>query len=129
MKRRGMLLLEMAVAGVLLLALTTLCVKYITVTAVQRQALEQRQTALFEASNMMERFAAKKYSDLTSETISKTTLSSQAESVLPNGEIKIELADIDAKPAAKRIAITIRWKDRNGLWTQPVRLVAWRYKP
>ena len=49
MKRRGFLLIELVVAGVLLLALTTLCVKYFAVTATQRQALNQRQTAIIRS--------------------------------------------------------------------------------
>jgi len=119
----------MAVAGVLLLALTTLCVRYFAVTATQRRALEQRQTALCEAANIMERLTAEPFSELTSEESTKISLLSEMQAALPEGELKIDLADEDAKPAAKRITITIRWRDRDGQWIEPVRLVAWRYKP
>jgi hypothetical protein len=128
MKRHGILLIELGVAGVLLLAMTTLCVKYFVVTAAQRLALNQRQTAIFEASNIKERLATIKFSELTPEMISKISLSSEAKSALPDGELKIELADEAAKPPAKRITITIRWLDRDGQRTQPVCLVAWRYQ-
>ena len=69
MKRRGMFLIELGVAGVLLVALSTLCVKYFMVTAAQRLALNQRQTAIFEASNIQERIAAEKFSALTPEMV------------------------------------------------------------
>ncbi len=128
MKRRGLYLLEMSVAGVLLLALMTLCVRYFAVTATQRMALDQRQAALGEAANIMERATARPWSDLTAEELSKISLSPETKFALPEGELKIDLADEDAKPEAKRITVTIRWQDKEGQWVQPVRLAAWRYR-
>jgi len=128
MKRRGIYLLEMAVAGVLLLALMMLCVRYFAVTAAQRRALDHRQAALGEAANVMERVTARQWSDLTAEGLAKISLSPETKQALPDGELKIDLADEDAKPEAKRITVTIRWQDDQGQWSQPVRLVAWRYR-
>jgi Tfp pilus assembly protein PilE len=128
MKRRGMLLIEMAVAGVLLLALTAVCVKYFAVTAMQRRALDQRQTALSEAANIMELLTAEPWSNLTPETLAKISLSPETKSALIEGELKIDLTDENTKPNAKRITVTIRWQDQNGQWIEPVRLVAWRYQ-
>jgi Tfp pilus assembly protein PilE len=128
MKRRGMLLIEMAVAGVLLLALTAVCVKYFAVTAMQRRALDQRQTALSEAANIMELLTAEPWSNLTPETLTKISLSPETKSALIEGELKIDLTDENTKPNAKRITVTIRWQDQNGQWIEPVRLVAWRYQ-
>lgn len=127
-KRRGFLLMEMIAAGVLLLAFTTVCVKYFSVLATQRESLNQRQAAISETSNIMERLMADKFDDLTPEAIAKITLSPEAKTALPDGELKIDLADVDAKPLSKRITVSIRWQDRNGQWMQPTRLVAWRYK-
>jgi hypothetical protein len=149
MKRRGFLLTEMIVATVLLMALTMLCVKYFSVTATQRMALDQRQTALHEAANIMERLSTKPWDDLTPEKLSEISLSPELKSALPEGELKINLVEQPSRllseteqssplpnnagvtPASqcKRITITIRWQDRSGQWTQPVRLVAWRYRP
>lgn len=126
MKRRGMFLIELAVAGVLLLAFTMLCAKYFAVTAMQRKALNQRQTALNEAANIMERITAGPWDDLTTEGLAKISLSPETKSALPEGELKIDLADEDEKPAAKRITVTIHWRDQAGGWFEPVRLCAWR---
>jgi hypothetical protein len=123
-----MFLIELAVAGVLLLALTALCVKYFAATAAQRRALDQRQAALVEAGNVMERIDAVAWGDLSAERLSKIALSPETKLALPEGELKIDLGNEDAKPAAKRITVTIRWQDNEGRWTQPVRLVAWRYQ-
>jgi hypothetical protein len=141
MKRRGIYLLEMAVAGVLLLALMLLCVRYFAVTAAQRRALDHRQAALVEAANVMERVTARPWSDLTTEGLAKISLSPETKMALPDGELKIDLADVDARPSppaplpkgegkleAKRITVTIRWQDDQGQWSQPVWLAAWRYR-
>ncbi len=128
MKRRGIYLLEMSVAGVLLLAMMALCVRYFAVTAAERRVLDQRQAALGEAANVMERISAMPWSDLTAEGLAKTSLSPEAKIALPDGELKIDIADEDAKPEARRITVTIRWQDDEGQWVQPVRLAAWRYK-
>jgi hypothetical protein len=128
MKRRGIYLLEMAVAGVLLLAVMMLCVRYFAVTATQRRALDHRQAALVEAANIMERITARPWSDLTAEGLAKISISPETKLALPDGELKIDLADEDAKPEAKRITVTIRWQDDQGQWSQTVRLAAWRYR-
>jgi len=129
MKRRGMFLIEISVAGVLLLAFAMLCVKYFAVTAIQRKVLSQRQTALNEAANIMELLAVRPWNELTPASLAEISLTPEAKSVLPEGELKIDLADEDAKPAAKRITVTIRWQDSAGQWVQPARLVAWRHRP
>lgn len=177
MKRRGIILMEAIVAGALLMALTMLCVKYFAVTALQRRALNQRQTALLEAANIMEGLSARPFDNLTSDTLSKISLSPETKFALPEGELKIDLADEIVmqssrppenagetpaaqtenaeetpaaqsesagetpapqkapqvaesirKPAAKRIKVEIRWRDKDGQWVQGVRLVAWRFQ-
>jgi hypothetical protein len=134
-RRRGIFLLEMGVAGVLLLAFAMLCVKYFAVSAIQRRTLDQRQSAQMEASNIMERLFARPPSatglasathELTPEAISNISLSPEIQAILPGGELKIDLADDDQNVATKRITVTIRWRDRGGAWVRPVRLAAWR---
>ena len=128
MKRHGIYLLEMSVAGVLLLALMAICVRYFAVTLAQRRALDQRQAAIVEAGNVMERISAVPWDDLTPEALAATALSADAKLALPDAELKIDLADGDQKPQSKRITVSIRWQDDQGQWVQPLRLAAWRYK-
>ncbi|HEY4761510.1 MAG TPA: hypothetical protein VIH42_13090 [Thermoguttaceae bacterium] len=128
MTRRGIFLVEIIVACVLLFALMAACLHFFSATASQRWTMERRQTALCEAANIMERLAQRPYSELTAETLSQTSLSEETQRLLSDGELKIEIDSEEAKPPAKRITITIRWQDQAGQWTQPVRLVAWRYQ-
>jgi Tfp pilus assembly protein PilV len=129
MRRRGFLLLEVIVSSVLLAALTMVCLKYFLVAAAQRQSTDQRLTAMREAENIMERLSVRPWSELTPETLSKQSLSPEIQRFMPDAELKIDIADEETKPPAKRITVSIRWQDQNGQWTEPVRLVAWSYRP
>jgi Tfp pilus assembly protein PilE len=125
--RRGMSLLEMAVAGVLLVVLAAVCVKFFAAAALQRKGMEQRQTALREAGNIMERLFARPYDELTAESAAKITLPAEVVHYLPKAELKIDLAAAGEGSPGKRISIVIRWQDSEGQWVEPARLVAWRH--
>ncbi len=129
MKRRGISLLETAVAGAMLLTLMAVCVRYFAVTARHRLIMNQRQTALQETANVMERLTARPFSQLSAESLSPQALSPDARRLLGDAELKVEITPQGEKPSAKRIMVTIRWQDQNGQWTRPLRLVAWRYQP
>jgi hypothetical protein len=129
MKRRGMTLMETSVAGALLLIFMAVGVRFMAVSIAQRQALDQRQTALQEAANIMEKLSALSWSDLTAEAAAKISLTAETKAILPEGELKIDVTDEAGKPVGKHIIVTIRWRDNSGEWTDPVRLAAWRYQP
>ena len=63
MTRRGMTLLELVVAGALLGTLLVVCLQLLAATAAQRRAADQRQLAVLEVGNVMERLAARPWAD------------------------------------------------------------------
>jgi prepilin-type N-terminal cleavage/methylation domain-containing protein len=128
MKRRGFTILEVLVSAAILAAMTTVCVELLGLLGAQQRAIAQRHTAIREAGNIMERLAAAPFGDITRPLLDGVKLSSEAAAALPAAELKIELESTDDPPAAKRIAISIRWKDRSGQWTAPVSLVSWKYE-
>jgi hypothetical protein len=128
------MLLETAVACVLLVALAGVCLKSFAAAAAQRLAIDQRQIALREASNLMEKLAAIPWDDLDklSDNAADKSFAETAQKTLPKeldgGEVKIEIVAAEGEPAAKRLAVAIRWQDKANQWVQPVRLTAWRYR-
>ena len=56
--KRGSMLLETAVACVLLVALAGVCLKSFAAAAAQRLAIDQRQIAIREAANIIEKLTA-----------------------------------------------------------------------
>jgi hypothetical protein len=57
----------------------------------------------------------------------RITLSEPARRSLPDAELVLDVSDsaTAASPAAKRIAVRLRWRGRSGDWSVPVRLTSW----
>lgn len=129
MKRRGITILETIVAGVLLAATMSVCLQLLGAHAAQQRTAQQRQTAMREAANAMERAAAVPFRELTPQRLAEIQLSPEASTALPDGELTVELAPVPDDSAARRVTVSIRWQDRNGEWVKPVQLTAWRTRP
>jgi prepilin-type N-terminal cleavage/methylation domain-containing protein len=126
MRRRGMTLIELVVAAALLATVLVVCLQLLAATALQRRAANQRQLALQEVENTIERLTAKPWNELTPQTT--VQLPAAVRSRLPGAELKVEVATAPAEPSAKRIAVSLRWKDHSGQFTKPVAIVTWRWK-
>jgi hypothetical protein len=123
------MLLETAVACVLLAALAGVCLKSFAAAAGQRLAIDQRQVALREAANLLEKLTAIPWDEI--DKASDKSFVEVAQKSLPKeldgAELKVEITPVTGEPAAKRLAVSIRWQDKDNQWGQPVRLTAWRY--
>ncbi|MFO0891441.1 MAG: hypothetical protein U0790_20145 [Isosphaeraceae bacterium] len=129
-RRRGSLLAEAAMSGVMLAIAMTLTVKVIGWAAMERRAADRRQWATQEACNVMERVTARPFEAVTSESVGEEALSPQARQLLPGGELRIEVAANDPAggEVSKRVGVQVRWRDRSGGWDTPVRLTSWIYR-
>lgn len=120
-------------AGALLGSLLVVCLQLIGAMAAQRRAADQRQLAVVEAGNIMERLAARPWIELTSKNVGqemeKEKLSPQAASRLPGAELKIEVSQPANEPDVRRIVVSLRWQDAAGALLPPVRIATWRYQP
>ena len=128
MARRGALLLELVVAGALLGTLMVISLQLLAATAEQRRVADQRQLALFEVENAMERLAARPWNELTPQAAAAGQLPPSVRDRLPGAEVKVEVTAPPAEPLAKRIAVSLRWQDNAGQFVKPVRIVTWRWK-
>lgn len=126
MRRRGMTLLELVAAAALLATILVVCLQLLAATTLHHEA-DQRQLALMEVENTLERLAAKPWNELTAQTAAGQ-LSPNLRGRLPGGELKVEVTTSPAEPLAKRIAVSLRWKDHSGQFTKPVTIVTWRWK-
>jgi Tfp pilus assembly protein PilV len=122
-----MTLLELVVAAALLGTILIICLQLLAATAQQRRHADQRQLALVEVENTMERLAAWPWNELTPKTTAGQ-LSPTVRSRLPGAELKVEVTTSSAEPSAKRIAVTLRWQDHSGQFEKPVTIVTWRWK-
>jgi hypothetical protein len=78
----------------------------------------------------MERISALPWEEIDKATDKSFVEASQKElqKELDGAEVKIETANTAGEPAAKSVAVSIRWQDKDNQWVQPVRLAAWRYR-
>jgi hypothetical protein len=119
---------EVLVSTLLLSAAFATVVPLLGSVAAQRRAAEQRQLALQEVANVMERYAERSWADIKPETDGTVELSSEVRRVLHHAALEVKVDEATGPPAAKRIAIELRWKDRSGRFAAPIRLVTWVYQ-
>jgi Tfp pilus assembly protein PilV len=127
-RRSGFGLIEMTIAGVLIVVAMTVTVQIVGSIALERKAVERRERALLEAENVLERIVARPWNELTNESLSKSQLSSTTAGFLRSPTLKASVASFDDAPARKKVLVEIRWLDRSGHSEAPVRLVAWTYR-
>jgi hypothetical protein len=123
-----MTLVELAAAAGLLGMLLAVSLQLLAAAAAQRQAVDQRQLAIFEASNVLERIAGRPWSDLTPQALAAEKPSAEVLKEMPEAELNVEMATPSTEPNAKRITVSLRWQDRNGQFLPPVKLTTWKYK-
>jgi Tfp pilus assembly protein PilV len=126
-RRRGSLLIELTVATAMLIIGMSLAVKVLGYAALQRRSAEQRQRALQEVANVMERITADPFDEVTPERARAMSISPSATSSLPGAELAVEVTPSQpgAGRSARRIAVRLRWRNRAGEWEAPVRLTTW----
>ena len=127
--RRGSLLVEMTIAAAMLSVAMVMTVQVLGYSGQQRRASDQRQRAMLEVANLMERITAEPFDEVTAERARRLKIAPAAAGSLPGAELAVEVAGANAAPGpgglAKRIAIRLRWKGRSGEWEAPVRLTTW----
>lgn len=127
-RRRGFGLVEMAITGLLVAAAMAATVHVVAWVALERRAAGRRERALAEASNLIERIAARPFDEIRPESLTTAQVSEAARAYLVNPTVEARVANFDDAPARKRIVVEIRWGDRAGRPESPVRLVAWAYR-
>lgn len=128
--RRGSLLAETAMSGVMLVIALGLVAQVVAAVANQRRTWDRRQTAVFEAANLMERLTARPFDELTVERTKDLTFSEEAKRALP--EVQVDVSIVEHDPAGggdgKRLVVRIQWRNRAGEWDAPVWLTSWVHR-
>ncbi len=127
-RRRGFGLVEMAISGLMLAAAMAATVQVVGRVSAERRSVARRERALVEASNLMERIAARPFEEITPEALAAIRLPEAARESLPDSTLGATVTSADDPPARKRIVVEVRWRDRSGRAESPVRLVAWAFR-
>ena len=127
-RRPGFGLIEMAVTGVLIAAAMAATLQVVGFVALERRSVERRERAVLEASNLLERVAARPWDELSTEALGSIRMAEASAAFMPGSTLELKVVPHDDAPARKRITVEIRWLDRSGRPEAPVRLVAWAYR-
>jgi hypothetical protein len=121
------MLAEMTIAAGMLVVVMTLTVQVLGYAGQQRRAADQRQRAMLEAANLLERITAGPFDEVTPERARRLAIEPATPASLPGADWAVDVTDDPPGPgrSAKRIAVRLRWKGRLGEWEAPVRLVTW----
>lgn len=123
--QRGFTLVEMMVAGVLLMTVTMIVVPAIYWVHCEQRQTEHCQIAIVEVENMMERIVALPFDDVNQPTVDKFALSESTLGQLHDPNLAIEITESGDPPLMKKIQIELGWKDQHGMNVAPVRLTSW----
>jgi Tfp pilus assembly protein PilV len=126
---KGFTIPEVLVACLLFGTIIFVSARMTHVTAQQRRATDRHACALWEAANQMEQLTAARWDDLTEERLAERPLSAAAVEQLPEGELVIDVAEIDEPLPARQISLQVRYRGLQGERIAPVKLTAWVYKP
>lgn len=125
--RRGSMLVEMAISAAMLAVVMTLTIRVLGYAGQQRRFAEQRQRAMLEVANLMERLTAEPFDEVTADRARRLSIAPASAASLPGAVLTVEVKE--ERPASdratKRIAARLRWKGRSGEWEAPVRLTTW----
>jgi hypothetical protein len=108
--RKGALLLELVISGLLLGVVISATVPMLGSIARQRQLSRQRQAAILEVGNLMERLTTLDWDSLTQERAATFELAGPLKSAMPDSQLKITVTADEAQPSAKHVLIELRWE-------------------
>ena len=127
--RRGMTLLEVGVALVVLSAAMVALVQLISLTVRQRRLDDQRSLALQELANEAERVAVLPWGELTPEKLASWKPSPELLALLPSVTCRAEIHEEAGTPFLRRIELGVGWTNAVGEEVTPVELSLWRHAP
>lgn len=122
----GFYLLEVAAATAILAVALALALQFVATMARADRDAWRRQQALLLAHQRLERATARPYVALSSDSLVDLGLTSDEARRLGDGRIGFVVAD-ETNPAAKRIEVTVDYRDARGNPGAPVKLSAWSF--
>lgn len=126
--RRGLMVLEVMLASLLLAAALVVLVPLLSTIGRTRLSAEKRIIGLAAAENVLEQVASRPWNELTAEAAAAVSLDQAVAAELPAAVLAVSVADAPGELPAKRIVITLSWRDVQGQPAAPIRLTGWVYQ-
>jgi len=125
---KGFTLVELIACTVLLGTVMVTMTPLLAWVGSARRDAAQRQVALAEAANILERFAAEDWETITAQQSEAISLSEACREGLRDPALRVSVVESSREPPSKRITVELDWQNRVGDRLSPVRLAAWVYR-
>ena len=123
--RSGALLLELVISGLVLGVILATAIPMLGWVARERKLSEQREAAILEVANLMERVGRLPWDDLTPERLTEFRPSPELLRQLPDARLSTAAEPDPADSRLKRVRIELHWESAPGKLAPPVKLAAW----
>ena len=127
--RNGSMLLEVSLAIMLLSVALVAVAQLLAVAARQRHETRWRTVATREVANVTEQVMTLAWRDLTAEPLPAVAMHPATAAMLPDARLTIEVDDVAVPRPAKRIRVSLAYRNTAGLPVEPISLVAWKFSP
>ena len=128
-RRNGSMLLEVSLA-IMLMSVTLVAVaQLLAVAARQHHETRRRVVATHEVANLAEQMMAMSWDETTNERLNGLVLHPTTAAVLPDAELQVEVTDVIEPREAKRIRISLAYRNTAEMKVEPISLVAWKFSP
>lgn len=128
-RRHGSMLLEVSLAVLLLTVALMGVAQLLAVATRQRQETRWRTVATREVANVTEHVMALPWAETTSAQLAATALDPSTKALLPDVTLDVEVTDVADPRKAKRIKVSLVYRNTSGLAVEPITLVAWKFSP
>lgn len=125
--RSGSLMIELVICGLLLGIVMSAIIPTLGWLVRERKTSQERQAAILEVGNLMERLSALDWEDLTPERAAQFKVSDALARQLPEANLAISI-EADDSESTKHILIELKWEIAHGGPAPPVGLAAWMYR-
>lgn len=126
--RRGISVLEVTLALLVLGVAITGLVQLIATAAAQRRVSETRRLAAQEVANQAERLALLSWDELTAERLAAVQPSELLLATVPTARLQATVTPEAGLPEAKRVRIEVQWTDASGQSPAPIGLTVWKHQ-
>jgi Tfp pilus assembly protein PilV len=127
-RRAGFSLAELIIALLLLGTVTAVLMPLLLSVTAQRRAGELRQVALIHAENLLDDLLSRPWAEITQDTLARQLAAEKTELPLPGLERTV-VVNSQINDDAKQITVELRWRNRAGQFTAPLRLSGWAFAP
>ena len=127
--RRGLSVLEVTMALLILTFAIGGLLQILTVSAAQRRTSEKRRLALQEVANQAERVALLSWDETTDERLDRLAPSAELLVAVSSAALAVKQTEEAGPPAAKRIRLEVSWTTADGQGVEPVGVTVWKHQP